>query len=97
MCRLAGDAFSVGSHPGLCQWVEVSPIGQPRENHSSLTPLFRLLAEMNQFYLLPAGNYFEDTGLFRTFSLAADSPPSHGGRECLMRLMAIITFVAHQA
>ena len=46
MCRLAGDAFSVGSSPGLCQW-GVSPTGQPEGNHSSWTPLFRSLAKMD--------------------------------------------------
>ena len=29
MCGLVGDAFSIGSPPGLCQWAGVSPIGKP--------------------------------------------------------------------
>ena len=47
MCGLTGDAFSIGSPPRLCQWVGVSPTGQPKENHPSLTPLFRFPAKMD--------------------------------------------------
>ena len=47
MCGLVGDAFSVGPPPGLHQWAGVSPIGQPKGNHSSWTPLFRFPAKMD--------------------------------------------------
>ena len=32
MSRLVGDAFSVGSPPGLCQWMGMSLTGQPEVN-----------------------------------------------------------------
>ena len=81
MCRLVGDAFSIGSSPGLCQWAGVSPTGQPEGSHFPWTPLFRSPVKTDWFCLSPAGNYSNYP------SLDADSSASQSNRECLMRLM----------
>ena len=60
-CRLVGDAFSIGSPLGLCQWVGVSLTGQPEGSHFSWTPLFRSPVKTDSLCLSPAGNYSDET------------------------------------
>ena len=92
-----GGAFSIWISPGLCQWVGVCPIWQPKGSqfpgllHSdsqlrqinSACPLLTITLMKLTHWGLPLQR--------------VDSSAGHGGRECLMRLMVVVTFVTHQA
>ena len=87
MCELVGNAFSIGSPPELCHWVGVSLKGQPE---GTIPP--GLLCSDSQVRWINLARFLQAITLKRPVHqepspLAADSPASHGGRECLMRLM----------
>ena len=93
-CRKTGDAMcglasndSVGSPPGLCQWMGVSPIDLPK---GTIPP--GLLCSGYWLKQIDFACFLWATTLMRLIHqgpslLAADSPASHGSGECLMRLM----------
>ena len=87
MCGLVGYAFSIGSPPGLYQWV-----GCPLQDNLRETITPGLLCLDPQLRRIDLACLLMVTTLMKLihwgFSpLVADSSASCGSRECLMRLM----------